>query len=275
MNRNGVVHQYSRAGLGALLSGTTLLFTTAAAADGDNGATTAPSPASSAQVPVTSTYQAGSQPAAEANRTASFSAPPPSENILSRMSGGVRLNYGLPSGDLAKGQSLKSLASGLYRVEGDVDFLVAPRLAVGLHAGVGIATLGDQVSTGCNAGGGSCSSVDFDLGAHAEYMFLPTSAPVSPWVGLGASFEALSLSDTNGSNTGSFTARGVDLDLSAGVDVNLKHLSIGPFVTYRVGRYTSVDEKVNDVEVNSADIGQTDWHEWLMLGIRGRYWLAQ
>ena len=191
------------------------------------------------------------------------------------MSGGVRLNYGLPSGDLAKGQSLKSLASGLYRVEGDVDFLVAPRLAVGLHAGVGIATLGDQLATGCNAGGGSCSAVDFDLGAQAEFMFLSASAPVSPWVGLGASFEALSLSNTNGSNTGSFTANGVDLDLSAGFDVNVKRLSIGPFVTYRIGRYTAVNEKVNDAEVNSADIGQTEWHEWLMLGIRGRYWLAQ
>ena len=211
-----------------------LLFTTAAAADSENGATTAPSPTSSAQPPATSTDQAGSQPAAGANATAPFSAPPPpdnvsapppSENVLSRVSGGVRLNYGLPSGDLAKGQSLKSLASGLYRVEGDVDFLVAPRLAVGLHAGVGIATLGDQLATGCNAGGGSCSAVDFDLGAQAEFMFLSASAPVSPWVGLGASFEALSLSDTNGSNTGSFTANGVDLDLSAGFDVNVSALA--------------------------------------------------
>lgn len=31
----------------------------------------------------------------------------------------------------------------------------------------------------------------------------------------------------------------------------------------------------NGVDVGSADIGSTDWHEWLMLGVRGRYWLGQ
>ena len=100
---------------------------------------------------------------------------------------------------------------------------------------------------------------------------------MTPWAGLGVTYEVLSanLNDSSGSNTASVSASGVDLDLSVGVDFNFWRLQIGPVATFRVGRYTTIDESVNGVDVNSADIGSTDWHEWLLLGVRGRYWLGQ
>jgi hypothetical protein len=144
-----------------------------------------------------------------------------------------------------------------------------------VHAGVGVASIGSRISPGCSADGGSCSVLDFDVGVHAEYLLLPVTAPFTPWAGLGLTYEVLSLNETIGPDTTSASASGVDLDLSAGLDLNFPRFQIGPVVTFRVGRYTTVDETVNGTDVASSDIGATDWHEWLMLGVRGRYWLGQ
>jgi hypothetical protein len=187
------------------------------------------------------------------------------------------LNYGVPLGNIAQNDSLSDTAGGLYHVEGAADFLLSPQLIVGVHAGVGDASLGNKMSQGCSADGVSCSVLDFDVGVHAEYLFLPVTAPMTPWAGVGLTYEVLSanVNDSSGSNAASVSASGVDLDLSAGLDFNFPRFQIGPVATFRVGRYTTTDETANGVDLGSSDIGSTDWHEWLLLGVRGRYWLGQ
>jgi hypothetical protein len=201
----------------------------------------------------------------------------PHETLLSRFSSSLRLNYGVPLGNVDQNNPLSDAAGGLYHVEGAGDFLLSPQLIVGVHAGVGVASLGNKISQGCSADGVSCSVLDFDIGVHAEYLFLPVTAPITPWAGLGLTYEVLSesVNDSSGSNTASVGASGVDLDLSAGLDFNFPRFQIGPVATFRVGRYTSVAETVDGTDVGSSDIGATDWHEWLLIGVRGRFWLAQ
>ncbi len=102
---------------------------------------------------------------------------------------------------------------------------------------------------------------------------MPKTAPFSPWVGLGVGYEILSLNESfAGGDTTSLNAGGVDVDVSAGFDLNVGRLQFGPYAEFRFGKYSSVTESVDDIDVADADIAQTEWHEWIMLGLRGRYW---
>jgi hypothetical protein len=189
--------------------------------------------------------------------------------FLSRFAGSTRLAYGIPDGNLFKGQSLSGLESAMYRIEGDSDFLVVPQLIIGVHAAFALGGEGNSISGGCSADGVSCTIWNFDIGAHAEYMFLPREAPFSPWVGAGVGWELLSYSTSDSAgNSASGSASGFDFDVSGGLDFNAGRLQFGPYVNIKAGQYTTVSDAFGD----STSVTNTDWHEWIIIGIRGRLW---
>jgi len=196
--------------------------------------------------------------------------PPPPEPIM-RWGGGLRVSYGIPGGNLYRGESLGDIASGLLHLEGTGDLIILRRIVVGGHVGFGLGAPGEGFSSACNATGTSCDVWDFDIGVHGEYRFLPPPSQVNPWVGLGVSYEVLTLSEDDGVNQTSGSFGGVDVDLTAGCDFQLGSVGVGPFITYRFGSYTSTSLTVNGADEGSSVIGSTASHDWLMLGLRGRY----
>jgi hypothetical protein len=187
-----------------------------------------------------------------------------------RWGGGLRVSYGFPGGNVYEGQSLGNIASGLLDFEGSGDLIILRRIVLGGHLGVGIGSPGDGVSSGC-ADGASCNVWNFDIGIHGEYRFLPPPSQVNPWIGLGISYEVLTLSEDDGVNQTSGSFSGIDVDVSAGCDFQLGPVGAGPFIMYRFGSYSSTSLTVDGVDQGSAGIGRTASHDWLSLGLRGRY----
>ena len=175
----------------------------------------------------------------------------------------------MPGGDVAAGSPLKDIAKGLYYLEGGPQLVLGKRVALGLRVGIGIASVGDWLDRGCKAEGGSCTVLDLGLGVDAEVRILPPSAPVNPWLGLGFSIEDLALSESTGAGSSSASFRGSDTELSAGADVKLGPVAyVGPFLSYRFGQYTSIS---NDDSGALLDVAKPASHDWLMIGLRGRY----
>ena len=79
------------------------------------------------------------------------------------------------------------------------------------------------------------------LGVEAAWRF-DKWLLVVPWVGAGFGYEWANYKATEGADTLKLTYRGLEyLDLKAGVDYPLlARLSVGPFVSYSLGRYTDL-----------------------------------
>lgn len=184
--------------------------------------------------------------------------PPPRIVVEEPLRWGVdfRFGYGVPFGNIFDGQSLSAIAPGLYDLEGAADVVIFRRWVVGAHIGAGIAW-------------------DFDLGIHGEYRFLLPTSKINPWLGLGLSYEILRGSEEKSPSdliNGHFS--GADVDLSGGCDFSSGPLGWGPFITYRVGRYTSGSESETtdeDGATSQLDVRFNAFHSWLLLGVRIRY----
>jgi len=195
---------------------------------------------------------------------------PPAPPLI-RFGSNLRLSVGLPGGDLYRNLPLNKVAKLLYQLEGSLDAVVLGQLVLGLRSGIGIASLANEFSDGCAADGATCRLTNASLGIHGEFIILPPIAPVRPWVGLAYSLEYLMMDEREATSlSGSFS--GTDIDVSVGADFTLgKRVSWGPFVTYRTGKYTSVEADSIGVVPQTASITQPSRHDWLMLGLRTRY----
>jgi hypothetical protein len=197
-------------------------------------------------------------------------APQPVPDRILRWGGGLKVSYGIPGGSAFFGQPLSDISSGMIDFEGAVDLVILRRIVVGANIGIGIGSVGGGLGSGCDVDDASCSVLDFDFGIHGEYRFLPDSW-INPWVGAGLEYEILILSESVGGDDTSASLGGVDVDLSAGVDFQYKNIGGGPFISYRFGSYTSRSATENGEDIDNADIAQAEGHDWLMLGLRGRY----
>ncbi|MEI9942002.1 MAG: hypothetical protein WDO69_32720 [Pseudomonadota bacterium] len=208
-----------------------------------------------------------SPPGTSASDDASVPAPP-----ILKFGSNLRLSVGIPGGDLAKDSPLSDVAKLLYQLEGSLDAVVLGRAVIGFRSGIGIASLGNDFSNGCSADGASCMLADLSLGIHGEFLILPPSAKVSPWVGLAYSREWLLMSESNGAASAGANFSGSVLDFSVGADLRFGgKLAGGPFITYRTGEYTSVDVDADGQVPLSASVIHPSRHDWLMLGLRMRY----
>jgi hypothetical protein len=196
--------------------------------------------------------------------------PPPTifiEEPPLRWSVQVRLGYGVPVGTVFH-EPLTDIAAGLFDLEGAGDLVFYRRVVLGLQIGGGVVTPG-QNGLDADEGYGctGCNTWNFDVGIHSEYRFLPLPSRINPWVGLALSYEILGVGS---GNLPHYSFSGTDVDFTGGCDFQGAPFGLGPFITVRVGKYTSesvtLDGMTSDVENNSAT-----WHSWLLLGVRARY----
>lgn len=174
---------------------------------------------------------------------------------------GARVGYAIPFG-------LSNTFSSAVPFAFEVGYRLDVPLTLGGLFQYGIAQVKD--SLGCGNDGTSCSGSIIRLGIEAIYH-IPLDSPYGPWIGVGTGYEwaRINLSGNNLSTT--VQARGFEfVTVQAGVDVRAKWpLSLGPFVSFSVGRYGSVSENADGATPQSGSI-DTAVHGWLQFGLRAR-----
>jgi hypothetical protein len=107
----------------------------------------------------------------------------------------------------------------------------------------------------------------FDLRFH-----LAASAPIDPWIGVGAAYEWLTLSASPGGQDQDLTLRGFEFfNVQLGADfLASPGFRVGPFAAFSLGRYTDGSASSPLVSA-SGPIADKKVHEWLLLGLRAAF----
>ncbi|MDC0711244.1 hypothetical protein POL68_22430 [Stigmatella sp. ncwal1] len=188
---------------------------------------------------------------------------------------GLRAGVGLPFGKTTgegRGDSgkLSNTFSALIPLQLDVGYFINSHLYVGGSFQYGLGLLAEDCGEGA-----SCSASVMRFGANVDYHFAPL-AKVDPWVGLGIGYELLSFSAsaTLGGQKFESSSSGGGFEFAAlqgGIGFQLnKNFTVGPFVTFTVGQYSSFSLSDGEDSV-SEDIEKKSIHSWLMGGVRAQY----
>jgi hypothetical protein len=222
---------------------------------------------------------AGAPPAAPAEPAAT---PPPATPVAQQSAPqsmvldkpgvdfGVRLGYALPFGNTGGTEKLSDGLSGAVPIVLEAGYRINGNFTVGALFQYGLAQIKNNSTTMCG-GAVSCSGSVVRLGIEGIYNFNLDTA-LSPWVGVGTGYEWLNISLSSGGQSASASTKGLEfLTLHGGADYHVSpQLALGPFVSFSLGEYstTSVDMGGNST---SADVTDKKLHEWLQLGVRGKF----
>ena len=210
---------------------------------------------------------------------------------LAQASVGLRLGYGLPMGDAYEQSGFgtfkqSGLAKGQVPVQLDAAWRFTPALSGGLYLGYGFAQTGSKLKDLCSTPGSSCDSPStLRYGVQAAWTF-QTSRYVDPWIGLAVGVESASFQVKQfiyGLNPGppptplqadlKGTLRGWQASLEGGVDHRLSATFLaGPYLGVGVGQYTVQHITLSDQgTVAGGGVDSAKTHQWLSLGVRGRF----
>lgn len=175
-----------------------------------------------------------------------------------QLSLGARLAYGLAMGEAAEGGDLADFAKSQIPIQLDVGYRVTPALTIGGYFAYGFANLGDDLE--CD----DCSGRVYRLGVQLDYAFKGGS--MTPWVGGGIGYEWLKLKDD--ATDDEITLSGFEyLNLQGGLDWKVADkFSVGPFALFSIAQYSKASEGGEDFDIDNKAM-----HQWLQLGIRGRF----
>jgi opacity protein-like surface antigen len=186
---------------------------------------------------------------------------------------GARLGYALPFGkvaDMQKG-NLSDGITGQVPLILDIGYRINPNFYVGGYGQFGYGLVN---SDSCpSASGVSCSAQSYRIGVNVHYHIMPDQA-FDPWVGIGTGYEWLHVSESKGSDSAGATVRGFEIvNLQLGGDYHLaRNATIGPFASFSIGQYSNASSSRNGTDVpGDTSIQNTALHEWLTLGVRGRF----
>lgn len=182
---------------------------------------------------------------------------------------GARLGYGLPLGQAAEDIDLGDLVKGQIPIQLDLGYRATPALTVGGFFAYGFGFAGDDtlgMGDVCDLDGVDCSTRVYRVGVQVDYRFARPSA--TPWVGLGVGYEWASLEVEGPGGEVKLSVKGFELlNLQGGVEWKVaRNLSVGPFAMLSIGRYSSAE-----VDGADEDIDDKAFHEWLQVGVRGRF----
>jgi hypothetical protein len=186
----------------------------------------------------------------------------------SGVSVGVRTGYGIPMGAARSGLSLGNFSGGEIPFWFDLGYRINPHLYIGAFFQFGLTFPPTHL---CGTGA-SCDGSLLRGGIDATWNFMPDQK-VDPWLGIGTSYEAnrVYYEDLSQSET-STIYHGFDyLDIQGGVDLRfVRQLPFGPYFDFSLGQYSY--ERYIDDNANHSDVPMTSkMHEWLQLGVRGRF----
>jgi hypothetical protein len=184
---------------------------------------------------------------------------------------GVRLGYALPFGNTSGSEKLSDGISGAVPIVLEAGYRINANFTVGALFQYGIAQVKENATTMCG-GAISCSGSVIRLGIEGLYNF-NLDTPLTPWVGLGTGYEWMSIDISGMGASGSAGTRGLEfLTLHAGGDYRLsQQLSVGPFLSFSIAQYSTVTAQLPGQPSTSADVTDKSMHEWLQLGVRGKF----
>jgi hypothetical protein len=198
---------------------------------------------------------------------------------------GARVGWAFPAGDAYESSGIgtfkqSDLASGVAVLQADATWRFGPALSAGVYYGYGLGRAGSKLKDLCSGPGASCESpTTMRFGAQAAWAFLLGSR-VEPWVGLAAGLQSTTFkvkhwvspftpsgSDLKG------TLRGWEAALEGGADHRLTPgFVVGPLVTLGLGQYTVQDVTIDALgKVAGGGVDSAKTHEWITLGVRGRF----
>lgn len=190
-----------------------------------------------------------------------------------QLSLGARVGYGFAMGKAVdeEGGDLSDGIKAQIPIQIDVGYRIMPELTIGGYFGAGYGIVGDAFSDECDANDIDCSARVLRLGLQLDYAFKNVSPTMTPWVGAGIGYEWATLKGEAGGEEATTTYKGFEfLNLQGGVDWKVGQFSIGPFAMFSIGQYGKVDIET-PLGDDSGDIENTAMHEWLQIGVRGRF----
>jgi hypothetical protein len=174
---------------------------------------------------------------------------------------------GWPWGDIARdGPAVRTFANWRATAGLEVGYRITPRYWTEVYFDLGTAT----AAQGLCDGGIDCTASDVRFGLAFLVRLLP-GARIDPWVGLAAGMEVLrAKGDDSRGHSVSWSWIGVEAPtLEAGIDVQLAEaLSVGPWVSASVGRFTSGSERVDGGDSRSERITRGATHGWVSGGAK-------
>jgi hypothetical protein len=188
-----------------------------------------------------------------------------------QLSLGARVGYGIAMGEAVEDGDLSDVIKGQIPIQIDVGYRLTPALTFGGYFGAGYGLLGDAVSDECDEFDLDCSARVLRLGVQLDYAFRNVSPTITPWVGAGIGYEWASVHQELDSVEVDTSFDGFEfLNLQGGVDWKVGGFSVGPFAMLSIGQYGSFDFESPEGD-ESGDIENKGLHQWLQIGLRGRF----
>lgn len=185
---------------------------------------------------------------------------------------GVRLGYALPFGNTSGDSKLSDGVAGTIPIVLEAGYRLNADITIGALFQYAFGRVADGGPLDCAGTGVDCSVSVMRLGIEGIYN-LHLAAPVTPWVGLGTGYEWLNFSASMAGQSGSFNVRGFEfVTLHAGGDYRLApNFALGGFVSFSLAQYSSASIELPGMPSTSMDLTDKKMHEWLQLGVRGRF----
>jgi hypothetical protein len=173
-----------------------------------------------------------------------------------------RSGFELPFGDIASGAPLSDSFHGFVPLGLELGVRYTPELSAAVSFGYAVG-----LAKNC-PGNSSCSGQEITLGLDFRYHLLSRDR-VDPWVGIGAGFEWLGLSQTTGGTSADARVNGFEyVHAQMGVDLAASDkVRLGPYVQLGLGEYRSATVSAGGLSA-SGDFVDKALHEFLTLGLR-------
>jgi len=177
---------------------------------------------------------------------------------------GMRTGFTLPFGKVA--DSATASLSDAFHEFVPLGLELGWRFTPNLYAGATV-TYAVGLPKDCPSGS-RCSGHDVILDLDLRFHALPDER-IDPWFGIGAGYEWLGLSETQGGTTADASADGFEfVHAQVGADyVASGNVRLGPFVEFALGQYTGVSISSGGLTL-SRDIPDKTLHEFLTFGLR-------
>jgi hypothetical protein len=185
------------------------------------------------------------------------------------------VGYGAPLGGYGKttaypsGVSLDYWINGQVPVSLDIGYRINRRFVIGAFGQYGFGFLDKDHTAPCS-GSFSCSARVVRVDVGGVWNILPEAA-LAPWIGLAVGYEWFTTKQEGNGLDVSVTARGPELaNLRGGVDFTLaRGLCAEPFFSLSFGRYSDIS--ASTAAIPPPSFTEKQIHEWLVVGVRGRY----